>query len=921
MTQKVDSISHEQARRINIPTAEYQSIMQKGDLNPVQVSFVKRDHELDPQLIWRGKDIINSSDLSVLAPPLYIQEKIHPKVLVDDLVKQSKSVTDKVHQPDLFGEFNGLPSEEAKTDFYKHEGHWSNRLILGDALRVMTSLLEKEGLKNSVQTIFVDPPYGIKFNSNFQWSVNDNDVKDGKLEHITREPEQVRAFRDTWKDGVHSYLTYLRDRLIVSKELLKDSGSIFVQIGDENIHRVRCLLDEVFGEENYVSTINFSTTSGFTSSLLSRDGDSILWYSKNIKQVKYRPLYKKRIAYQEDKVYKSVHLPNNMVRNITVEERFNPNLLPKGSRVFMAGDTSSQGASKKDLPFNFRGKDYLPSKGRHWTVGAEGMKRWDRAGRIQTTGNYLRVRRYAEDNPLKKLNSNWDDTGTGSFTDKKVYVVQTNTKVVQRCILMTSDPGDLVVDPTCGSGTTAYVCEQWGRRWITIDTSRVALALARTRLMTARFPYYLLEDSVDGKKFNESKYGVENINLPLKNDIRHGFVYERVPKITLKSIAQNSEIDVIWDSYEDEINKHVQDFQKEFDGDIKAWEIPLAEDKSWPASLKKAHKRFIETQMIRDEKIRNSISLKAEYELLFDQPHTDKSTIRVTGPFTVESDSPHRILSVDENDDIIQDNSNNSDIGRSADDFVSVVLDNLAQAGVHQSSKEDKLDFSSIEAWPGDLIVAEGQFENEDGEVQRAGIFVGPEFGTVSKPDLVMAAREAGDADFDVLICCAFNYDAHSADFQKLGRIKVLKSRINADMHMSDDLKNNGKGNLFVIFGEPDISIDVDGDQASVTINGVDVFHPNSGEVRSDGPEGIACWFIDTDYNGESFFVRQAYFLGKQDSLKALRTSLKSEVSEEAWEALNSTKSREFKIPESKRIAVKVINHLGDEVMKVYKVE
>ena len=493
---------------------------------------------------------------------------------------------------------------------------------------------------------------------------------------------------------------------------------------------------------------------------------------------------------------------------------------------------------------------------------------------------------------------------------------------------MTTNPGDLVLDPTCGSGTTAYVAEQWGRRWITIDTSRVALALARARIMGARYPYYLLADSLDGQQKEAAVTGAVPSSQPVHGNIRQGFVYERVPHITLKAIANNAEIDVIWEKYQAMLEPLREALNATIGQRWEEWEIPRDADAKWPSSAKEAHKKWWESRIARQKEIDASIAAKAEFEYLYDKPYEDKKKVRVAGPFTVESISPHRVLGVDENDELIDttaDTSPGYGVGR---DFTQMILENLRTAGVQQAHKDDKIVFTSLTPWPGDLVCAEGRYiEGEAskgagmGRERRAAIFVGPEFGTVSRPDLVSAAREAGDANFDILITCAFNYDAHSTEFSKLGRIQVLKARMNADLHMADDLRNNGKGNLFVIFGEPDVDILPAGDgQLRIKVKGVDVFHPNSGEVRSDGPEGIACWFIDTDYNEESFFVRHAYFLGASDPYNSLKNSLRAEVNEDAWSTLRSDTSRPFDKPKSCRIAVKVINHLGDEVMKVFRV-
>ena len=484
---------------------------------------------------------------------------------------------------------------------------------------------------------------------------------------------------------------------------------------------------------------------------------------------------------------------------------------------------------------------------------------------------------------------------------------------------MSTDPGDLVLDPTCGSGTTAYVAEQWGRRWITVDTSRVALALARARIMGARYPYYLLADSREGQLKEADVTRSAPSSAPTRGNVRQGFVYERVPHITLKSIANNAEIDVIWDKHQQLLEPLRQQLNAVLKKEWEEWQVPREAENKWPDAAKALHARWCEARIARQREIDASIAAKAEFEYLYDKPYDDKKKVRVAGPFTVESLSPHRVLGVDENDELIDGvRDPHGDYG-TVRDFVQIILDNLRTAGVQQAHKTDKIDFTALTPWPGDLVCADGRYTEGDTE-KRAAIFIGPEFGTVSRPDLVAAAREAGDAGFDVLIACAFNYDAHSSEFDKLGRIPVLKARMNADLHMAEDLKNTGKGNLFVIFGEPDIDIlDAGNGQIAVKVNGVDVFHPNTGEVRSDGADGIACWFIDSDYNEESFFVRHAYFLGANDPYKALKTTLKAEIDPDAWATLNSDTSRAFDKPKSGRIAVKVINHLGDEVMKVFK--
>ena len=968
----VETITHDEASRRNIPTAEYQSVMEKADQSPVQVAYQRRNRDLDPQLVWRGKDEQDWSDLVVEAPPLFIQEKVHPKVLIDDLQRRSQEREQAAdEQLDLFADFNGLPDDNARTEFYRHDANWSNRMILGDSLQVMASLAEREGLRGKVQCIYLDPPYGIKFNSNFQWSTTSRDVKDGKPEHITREPEQVKAFRDTWRDGIHSYLTYLRDRLTVARDLLSESGSIFVQIGDENVHRVRALMDEVFGEANFVGEVAFIKTSGLSSNYLADRFDYLLWYGKEAGCTKFRQPYLPKT--REDgtaSTYTWIRDARGDYRGMTKAEK-SGGTFSDGYSAYKADNITSQGNPL--VNYTFAAKSYrFRSK-----TPPRGLLRLDRANRLHVAKNSLQYVRRIEDFPLIEVSKLWGDTGTGSFTDEKVYVVQTGTKTVQRCILMTTDPGDLVLDPTCGSGTTTYVAEQWGRRWITIDTSRVALALARSRVMGARYPYYLLADSPAGREKEAELTRTVPSDSPTGGDIRQGFVYERVPHITLKAIANNAEIDVIWERWQEtleplraELNGALGRTWEEWEiprdaGDpwtetaATAWkrlrsaqtdakkadallalnsamvrnytldEVPEQPRDPWDAGPTDLHRRWWEARIGRQKEIDASIAAKADFEYLYDKPYEDRGIVRVAGPFTVESLAPHRTLGVDENDELIDHLAESKTGYDGQQDFGTMILEHLKTSGVQQAHREDRISFTALTPWPGHFICAEGRYIEGDadtGTERRAGIFIGPEFGTVTRPDLVAAAREAADADYDVLIACAFSYEAHASEFSKLGRIPVLKARMNADLHMAGDLKNTGKGNLFVIFGEPDIEIiPVQGNgakagQIQVKVNGVDVFHPNTGEIRSDGPDGIACWFIDTDYNEESFFVRHAYFLGANDPYKALKTTLKAEIDRDAWETLHSNTSRPFDRPPSGRIAVKVINHLGDEVMKVFRV-
>ena len=887
----VEAFKHDDAKRKNIPSAEQQSFVQRDQQEVKQVRY-PRNTDLDPQLMWRGKDQQDWSDLVVNAPPLYIQEKVHPKALIDELLRESRESEHEAEQitADLFSDFNGIPKDADKTEFYQHDQNWTNRMILGDSLQVMASLAEREGLRGQVQCIYFDPPYGIKFNSNFQWSTTSRDVKDGKADHITREPEMVKAFRDTWRDGIHSYLIYLRDRLTVARDLLTDSGSIFLQIGDENVHRVRALLDEVFGEDNFCSTIQVTKTGSQSGALLSNIADSIVWYAKSKAHIKFRKFY--------------------LDRPERVEGEASPDpVLSSGFRT----NTS--------VPFVFRGKTYDPGESYNWKTHLTGMERLARANRLIPLKTTLRYARMYEDYPVKEASNIWADLGGASDL---VYVVQTATKVVQRCILMATDPGDLVLDPTCGSGTTATVSEQWGRRWITIDTSRVALALARARIMGARYPFYLLADSREGQVKEAEVTRTAPSSQPVQGRIGHGFVYERVPHITLKSIANNAEIDIIWEQWQAKLEPLRENLNAALKKTWQEWEIPRNADVQWPDAAKKLHADWWQARISRQKEVDASIAAKADFEYLYDKPYENKKAVRVAGPFTVESLSPHRTLGVDENDELIDIVRESQGEYGAKQSFEQIIIENLKSAGVQQAHKEGRIAFTSLVPWPGTLVCAEGRYfegDEDAGQERRAAVFIGPEFGTVQRADLVEAAREAADAGFDALIACAFNYEAHATEFNKLGRIPVLKARMNADLHMAEDLKNTGKGNLFVIFGEPDITIlDEPDGRIRVKVNGVDVFKPQTGEVVSDSAEGIACWFIDTDYNEESFFVRHAYFLGANDPYSSLKTTLKAEINADAWATLNSDTSRAFDKPKNGRFAVKVINHLGDEVMKVFKV-
>ena len=861
---KVDSIHHKD-KRANIPTEELRDFVADEELVPKTMLY-PRDPSLDPQLVWKGKDEQDREELAVPVVPVYIQEKIHPQAIIDALPRTEQPGDD---QANLFADFNGGPADFAqKIDFYHHKQNWSNRLILGDSLLVMTSLAEKEGLKGKVQTIYLDPPYGIQFGSNWQVSTRKRDVKDGKAQDATRQPEQVRAFRDTWKLGIHSYLAYLRDRLVVARDLLTETGSIFVQIGDENVHLVRNVMDEVFGSENFVSSISVRKTGGTTGGFLSGTVDFIHWYAQEKTLCKFRPLFSERTleeAYASG--YQNIESIKGDRRRAAVDDLRN---IKSGdvSRLWLNQILTSPRIRESRsgyFPIEFEGQKYLPTSG-EWKTNREGIERLKSARRISSNGKSLGYVRFADDFPAVIITNLWADMWGAS---NPIYVVQSATRLIERCLLMTTDPGELVLDPTCGSGTTAYVAEQWGRRWITCDTSRVALALSRTRLMAAKYSYYLLADSSEGIKKESELTGKMPPEYKTEHDIRKGFVYKRVPHITLKSIANNPDI----------------------------------------------------KEGMTREQIDTAIARHADTETLYDQPYEDNKCVRVCGPFSVESLSPHRVLSTaDEN----QNSTISEQDGRKHQDFSTMILENLKKAGVQNTRKSERISFDRLDPYAGAWLHAVGEYTSADAKSRRVAVSIGPEHGTVGPQQVKEAAKEAVQGvGFDMLVVCGFAFDPHvSEEVKRYGKLTVLPTKMNPDLAMGDELlKKTGAGNLFMVFGEPDVEIKKQKNgQIVIEIKGVDVYDPTTGQIRSASTDDMACWFIDTNYNGESFFVRHAYFTGSKEPYDKLKRALRAEIDEAAWSSLYRTVSRPFDNPEMGKFAVKVINHYGDEVLKVFEI-
>jgi adenine-specific DNA-methyltransferase len=762
----IESILHED-KRSNIPTADAAQDFVTAEVEAMRQVVYDRDPSLDPQLIWREKyprdDLGAGGSFVVDAPPIYIQEKIDPRVLVENLRRTRQNAADEPELT-LFDTFDGLNELEA-VDFYQHQANWSNRMILGDSLQVMSSLAEREDLRGKVQMVYIDPPYGIKFGSNWQVSARKRDVKDGKAEDAAREAEQIKAFRDTWELGIHSYLTYLRDRLLAARELLTESGSCFVQIGDDNVHLVRSLMDEVFGSENFVSLIPFATTAGAGSpsggtDVLASVVDYLVWYARDAKCVKYRQLYRSKSQLGSGATaYSKVELSDGSRRSLSSQEKSGD--VPVAGRIFRHDNLTSQSSGAPQFfDVELDGRLYKVGKS-GWKTSRQGMDRLLLARRVAGSDRNLSYVRFLDDFPVFPNNNSWQDTVTAGFAADKLYVVQTNVKVIERCTLMCTDPGDLVLDPTCGSGTTAHVAEQWGRRWITIDTSRVALALARQRLMGARFPYYLLADSEKGRVKEQQVSQTLLPPAPTSNDIRHGFVYERVQHITLKSIANNPEIG---------------------------------------------------EGMTRGQ-IDAAIKRHADFETLYDRPYEDRGVVRVTGPFTVESLSPHRSLAFAGGEQ----NRPASEVAAStagdAPTFEQTILENLRKAGVQNGRAAERISFGSLDPHAGEYIQAVG--DGVSGEASlRVGVAIGPQYGIVSPGFIKDAAKEAIRAgDIDLLCVLAFAFDpqatgvtledgvtvetgdagfAQVAGERQLGRVKVLLVRMNVDLLMGEELKKTG---------------------------------------------------------------------------------------------------------------------------------
>jgi adenine-specific DNA-methyltransferase len=911
-----------------------------------------------PWLEWAGKREAKRFMVDPVA--LHMHERVSTQAILKVATRQDVT-------RDLFAD----PQQEYReaVQFYQHDVDWSNRLILGDSLQVMASLSRREDVAGKVQMIYMDPPYGIKFASNFQPEIGKRDVKD-KEQDLTREPEMVKAYRDTWTLGIHSYLSYLRDRLIVARELLADTGSIFIQIGDENFHRVRMLLEEVFHPKNCVTVITLEKTSSSTQNFLSSVTDYILWYARDIERLKfYQPYVPKRPGLSGGTGYNRILSADGSTCSV------GDNNLRAGDCIYALDNLTSQSVGRDKgegaacwFPIHIGGREYLPTMQSRWKTNEEGMRRLIAASRVEGSGNRAGYVRFLSDFPVFPISNLWDDVMSSFMADKK-YIVQTNPKIIERCLLMTTDPGDLVLDPTCGSGTTAYIAEQWGRRWITIDTSRVAIAIARQRLLTAEFDYYRLRDVDQG--------------------IRGSFTYKTVPHITLRSIAQNTHLDPIFAIHEPILGakltacntalEHVDDhlraklqsklLLKQRSEGRKAiteadrrrwalprkgeqwqhWHVPFDTDPDYPDNLVEAITAYRQTWRGKMDEVNACIAANAEQEELVDQPEIIKGIVRVSGPFTVEAVQPPEISlgaviperdaspiggAPEELDEGFADASDGDTAAKNVEAYLDQMLRLLRMDGVRFPNNK-QMRFTRLDLLTGQsqILHAEGRWmpegEDDPDPEGRADVSVvfGPQYGPVTASQVELAIRAASRGGYDDLVLAAFTFDGPAqAIIEDVlhPRVRVHMAHIRPDVNpsMTGLLKEQPGSQLFTVFGQPRTRLegpDRNGEYV-IIMEGVDIYNPIDNTVTPTGAEKVAAWFIDGDYDGRTFCMTQAFFPDRT-AWDKLSRALKGIIDPERFAALSGTVSLPFPAGEHKTVAVKVIDPRGNEVMRLHRME
>jgi adenine-specific DNA-methyltransferase len=892
----------------------------------------------EPWLEWSGKR--ESREFEVDPVALHIHERVSTKAILAAAKRQ-----------DIQRSFFADPELDyaQAVRFYQHEVDWANRLILGDSLQVMNSLANREGLAGKVQMIYVDPPYGIKFASNFQPAVGRTAVTD-RPSDLTREPEQIRAYRDTWSLGVHTYLDYLRDRLILSRTLLKDSGSIFVQISDENLGLIRVIMDEVFGPGNFVALITFQKTSSFPGRVLAAPFDYILWYARDREHVKYRQLLRDKIIGEAGTdQYTYVREANGWVRSLkgiaTETAQDNDGFAPLRPDNL----TSDGGGAESARIFRFAGQEFDVGPRHHWKTTPDGLARLAKAERVMVIGRMPYYIRFLADFPAMPISNVWIDTGLSGFAESKVYVVQTNPKVIERCMLMTTDPGDLVLDPTSGSGTTAYVAEQWGRRWIATDTSRVANAVARQRLLTASYPFFELQDPEEG--------------------VAGGFVLRTVSHIMLKNIAQNTALDPIFARHESILHERLANLNSALEaigpdirqslrrrlsdkersegkrsitdadrrrwllpeGRWEEWNVPFESDPLWPEPLRSALADYRLAWREKIDEVNATISASTAQERMVDQPRVNKGIVRVSGPFTVESvlpietqlaDSPGPIevfngeLEAFHTDGVVDIDLDPQNL----EAFIERIIRLLRQDGARFFDNKT-VKFERLDPLENELLHAEGEWSLGEGEPRRVAVSVGPSNGNVPAKQVEDCLRAAYRRGFDDVIFAGLGFDAAAqAAIQEDANpnVRAHLAYIRPDIMMGDLLKETPNSQIFTILGLPRTRLENrDHGEFTVVMEGVDIYDPVENTVRSTSMDKVAAWFVDSDYDGRTFCICQAFFPDRSAWNKIAR-ALKSVIEPEAFEKLSGTESLPFRIGPNGRVAVKVIDPRGSEVMAIH---
>ena len=880
-----------------------------------------------PYLEWTGKAEKTSFEVDTVS--LHVHERADPATILANAEKHQKGKpsTFDSGQSDFFhAPFENLPLRQA-LEFYRHEKGWSNRLVTGDSLLVMNSLLTRESMGGKMQMIYIDPPYGIKYGSNFQPFTNKRDVKDRNDQDLTQEPEMVKAFRDTWELGIHSYLTYLRDRLLLARELLTESGSIFVQISDENLHHILELMDEIFGARNMAGLISFRKTSGLTSERLAQNADYIIWYSYDIKKVKFNQVFLEKGVDSNLSFYSYVELENGFRMRPKKNTKYDGSIRP-----YSVGDlTSSHEYSLGKNEFEYLGISFKPGS-RFWSTSPTGMKRLALANRIHQSSNSIRFVRFIDDFPVQPVTATWTDTITGQYSEPRQYVVQTATSAIERCLLMTTDPGDLVLDPTCGSGTTAFAAEKWGRRWITCDTSRVAITLAKQRLMTASFDYYSLRYPQEG--------------------LKGGFDYETVPHITLKSIANNPDIDTIYNKEHPKIEAALAELNAALaaeppnsltptqgvrkgkavnfaKGDtLHEWEVPFdwpdEDDEQWPEAARKPFDAFHAARQAMQQRMDESIAAHADQETLYDKPHIDKNRLRITGPFSVEAVPAPTVLSLDDNAPLVEADAS---VARSGETSRQAMWrDELLKTGVRGKGGA-MLQFAEFETLPGLKYIHASGSLSETGE--RVVVSFGPEHAALEQRQVELALTEAESlrpAPAYVLFC-AFTFDPEaSKDIDEVNwpGVTLLKAQMNTDLLTADLKKSRASNQSFWLMGQPEVELRRNDDGTWVVeVHGFDYFNPKTGEVDSGGKSQIAMWSLDADYDERSLMPHQVFFpmADGRGGWNRLRRTVRAELDEELMEQFHGTVSLPFEAGENKRIAVKIVDDRGIESLKIMNLE